>query len=152
MSKNTKTYVLLGIVLLIWGVIGFRIASTLSSEPEVEVLAKRMSFNQIELSVQDTFLVKANYRDPFLGTLPKAKENKKARKVLKKQTFDLDVRFTGSMVNQGSGKRIYFVTVNGQQYLLQKGKKADEMLLVSGNANHIMVRYKGITKRIELQS
>ena len=152
MSKNTKTYVLLGIVLLIWGIIGFRIASTLSSDPEVEVFTKKMAFRQIEMSVQDTFLVKANYRDPFLGTLLKAKENKKGRTVIKKETFDLDVRFTGSMVNQGSGMRIYFVTVNGQQYLLQKGKKAKEMLLVSGNEKYITVRYRGITKRIELQS
>ena len=152
MSKNTKTYVLLGIVLAIWGIIGFRIASAISSDPELEKTPKRIAFKQIEIGVQDTFLIKADYRDPFLGTLARKKEKKKPRKIVKKQSFDMDVRYTGSMVNHSSGKRIYFVSINGQQHLMEKGKNAMGVSLVSGNQERITVRYKGMVKRIPLQS
>lgn len=152
MSKNSQTYILLGIVLLIWGIIGFRILGAISSEPEATLPQKRMAFKQIELTPQDTFSVKADYRDPFLGTLSIKKAKKKGRKIVKTQTFDREVRYTGSMVNNSSGKRIYFITINGQQYLLEKGKQAMEVLLVSGNEQHVTIKYKGMVKRIGLQS
>ncbi len=153
MSKNTKTYLLLGVVLLIWGIIGFRIASAISPEPETPFRSKKMAFKSLTLSQQDTFLINADYRDPFLGTFTTKKKKQSSKtKVVKAPTFDLDVRYTGSMVNHNSGKRIYFITISGQQYLLEKGKSAMEVRLVNGDEKTVTVRYKGVLKKISLQS
>ena len=152
MSNNTKTYIILGIVLLIWGIIGFRILGAISPEPELVAPQKRMAFQEIELTPKDTFSIKADYRDPFLGTLTSKKEKKKTQKVVQDQTFDREVLYTGSMVNHSSGKRIYFISINGQQYLLEKGKQAMEVLLISGSEQYVTIKYKGMVKRIGLQS
>ncbi len=142
----------MGLVLIIWGIIGYRILSTISPEPNEQLVLTETVLKPLEKIERDTFSIKADYRDPFLGTLHHPKIKKKAKpNGPKKERFDIDVRYTGSMLNSNNGQRIFFVSINGQQSLMEKGKQAQGVSLVNGSEKTITVRYKGILKKIELQ-
>tara|TARA_Y100001933_G_scaffold127775_1_gene127629 strand:+ start:460 stop:921 length:462 start_codon:yes stop_codon:yes gene_type:complete len=152
LDKNTKTYLLLALVLVIWGIIGYRILSTISPEPAEQLVMSEIAPKPFKTVKRDTFSIKADYRDPFLGTANKPESKKKIRRSApKKEFFDIDVHYTGSLLNSSTGQRIFFVTVNGQQFLMEKGKQAQEVTLVNGSESAITVRYKGIRKKIELE-
>ena len=151
MGKSIKTYILLGVVLIIWGVIAYRIFATLSPESQAQTSFSSKSYVPMALTTRDTFSIKADYRDPFLGTLAHSKPQKKTlQKVVKKEIPTIDVQYTGSMYNSSAKKRIYFLTINGQQHLLEKGKTAADITLVRGSEGSITYRYQGVLKKVSL--
>nr|WP_298793792.1 hypothetical protein [uncultured Allomuricauda sp.] len=152
MNKNTKTYILLGAVLLIWGIIGFKVFSAMSPEPEAPVLADNVNFKPKEQVKKDTFSILADYRDPFLGTLPPSKKKSKTKGVAKPKVQLPDISYTGLVSDQNTKNHIFFVTISGNQYLMRKGNTQAEVTLVSGSSKSIRVRYKGIVKTIPLQN
>ncbi len=152
MGKNTKTYVLLAVVLVIWGIIAVRIFSTISPETQEEQAISKASFTPLKVIAPDTFSINADYRDPFLGTYPaSAATAAKPKRTPKKEMPAIAVQYTGSMVNSSAKKHIYFVTINGQQHLLEKGKTAGDVTLIHGTEKAITIRYQGFTKLVALQ-
>ncbi|SNY99696.1 hypothetical protein SAMN06265377_1507 [Flagellimonas pacifica] len=142
---------LLGIVLLIWGIIGFKVLSALSPEDETLALAENVNFEPKEVAEKDTFNILVNYRDPFLGTLSLSK--KRTKKVVKKREVQFpSVNYTGLITDQNTKNHIFFVTISGNQYLMRVGNTQSDVTLVSGRSNNIKIRYKGILKTIPLQN
>ena len=147
-----KTYALLGIVAIIWGIIGFKILKVLSPDPIQEPEFARTSFKTTRAIKHDTFSVRANYRDPFLGTIPIKKEQRQRKVVSQKQRApDLDIVFTGVIQNNKTKDHIFFVIINGQQYLFTKGKKNVGVTLVKGSSTDITIRYNGRHQKIAIQ-
>lgn len=152
MNKNTKTYTLLGGVLLIWGIIGFKIYSALSPEEDTLALVEDVMFKSKKAVQRDTFTIKADYRDPFLGKFG-VSSKKRAIKTTKKKTVSFpQINYTGLITDQKTKKHIFFVTITGTQYLMQRGNQQNEVTLVSGSSKQIRVRYKGVVKTIPLQN
>ena len=152
MGKNVKTYVLLAVVLVIWGIIAIRIFSAISPETGKEQVTSQASFAPLKVIAPDTFSIKADYRDPFLGTYRASTATVvKPKRTLKKEMPAIAIQYTGSMVNNSTKKHIYFVTINGQQHLLEKGKTAGDVTLIRGSEKAITIRYQGFTKRVALQ-
>ncbi len=142
---------LLGVVLLIWGIIGFKVLGALSSEEETPALAENVNFKPKEVAKKDTFSILADYRDPFLGTLPPSK--KKSKRVVKKKEVQFpSINYTGLITDQNTKNHIFFVTISGNQYLMRKGNSQAEVTLMSGSSSKIRVKYKGILKTISLQN
>ncbi|UII76203.1 hypothetical protein LV716_18360 [Flagellimonas sp. HMM57] len=153
MSKNVKTYLLLGLVLAIWGIIGFRILGVFSPEGEAPVTTRKLDFKPKDVVERDTFSILADYRDPFLGTLSASKKKTKNTAKAKPPTVEFPtITYTGLITDQQTNAHIFFVTIGGKQYLMQKRGKESEVTLVGGNNQHIKVRYKGKLKTIPLQS
>ncbi|MGW9686752.1 hypothetical protein [Flagellimonas sp. 2504JD1-5] len=152
MSKNTKTYLLLGAVLLIWGIIGFKVLGALSSEPEAPVLAENINFKPKEQVKKDTFSILVDYRDPFLGTMPPSKKKPKTKGVAKPKVQFPNINYTGLITDQDTKNHIFFVTISGNQYLMRKGNTQADITLLSGSSKSIRVRFKGIAKTITLQN
>lgn len=142
---------LLGGVLLIWGIIGFKIYSALAPEAETLALMEDVTFSPKKTIQRDTFTIKADYRDPFLGTFVSSKKN--VVKTPKKKTINFpQIGYTGLITDQETKKHIFFVTIAGKQHLMQKGQQQNEVTLVSGSSKRIRVRYKGVLKTIPLQN
>ena len=72
MKKDKKTYVLIGLVVFIWGILGVKVIGTLSAEekPLNNIAAPKIPMT-VTTKKRDTFSIVALYRDPFLGTFPK---------------------------------------------------------------------------------
>ena len=78
MKKNNKTYLLLAVVIGIWGFIGFRLLNVVNPSPiENTAFVSNETYVPKQLKARDTFSLALNYRDPFLGTVSAPKKAKK---------------------------------------------------------------------------
>lgn len=154
MTKNQKTYSLLVVVLAIWGILGFKVINGLGT-PEQEVISQEIDkpFIVQNFTEKEQIEIAANYRDPFLGTQPKSEKPKNIvkKKVKKPKPPKKNISFSGSVAQNNSGERLFFVSINGQQHIMEKRQKIDEVTLLHGNSSSIKVAYPGHTETIHLQ-
>lgn len=153
MRKNTKTYILLFVVLAIWGFLGFQIIGAFNSdEPEFPIVASNETFVPKTLKKRDTFSITAHYRDPFLGTIPRSKTVKKKniKKVTKPEQPKKNITYSGSVAQNNSGKRMYFLTIDGTQHIIAKNETIADVQLLSGTTESVKVRYGNRTETIAL--
>ena len=152
MSKQTKTYVLLVLVLAIWGTLGYQIYTGLSSDPEIEVSQEVARIRPLKVEKPEPFDIKADYRDPFLGKEPRKAASKRVTAVAKVSAWDeVLVFYTGSLQNAQTGSRMYFVNIDGTDYILRKGQAQNGITLVAGNDDRITLKYKGRNKQFKRQ-
>ena len=143
MKNKHKTYVLIAAVLVIWGVIAYKISSGLhqNESPLIDTV-KNQPFVPRSPIEMDTFSIQNIDRDPFLGTFSKPPKKTKKPVFVPPQPKSLkQIRYSG-IVQKTHGKTpVFVVTINNRQYVLKKGQTVDSVTLVSGNANKIVVRY-----------
>jgi hypothetical protein len=151
LTKNVKTYLLLALVLIIWGTVVYQLfGGNDSPAPELDI-NDNVQFKPKQVKERESFTIVANYRDPFLGTIKKeVKKVKRARPVLPIEP-EVSINYTGVINDKSTGKKIFFVTINGQQYLMEPKQKIQEVQLVKGNATSIEVLVNGKRKKIALQ-
>jgi hypothetical protein len=152
LKKQHKTYVLLAVVLGIWGLIGFRVVKAIN--PNEAVVSQPMAvadFKKPKSLEKQPFDIKANYRDPFLGTMPKKKRTLKKRTVKPQPIQWPSVSYLGTMGAKGSKTQLFFLNINGQQHMVRKGEAVSEIKLLSGTKEAVKVRYKGKTKTLAKQ-
>ena len=152
MLKNKKkTYLLLVVVLGIWGVIGYQIWTGLQHDTaEIKIQEVNINFNREANTAIDTFSIQTASRDPFLGTLTTKKKKSRVINPAKKIVW-LPISYQGVVKKQGSKEQVFVITINGQQHLLKKGQSRDSVSLVRGSAKSIVVRYKKQQKTITIQ-
>ena len=124
-------FFLLTLVLIVWGIIFYRILSrsslpTISVAPNITL--KEENRNQF---LKDTFHIKANYRDPFLGKLVFSDQciNLKPRPIRKQPTAKPSIGTTswpsisygGLIKNQKSNKQLILIMINGENGLMKLG-------------------------------
>jgi len=151
MSKNTKTYLLLAAVILIWSLVIYTVFTGRSEESVVESSNEITQVERIEAKKKDTFSIKANYRDPFLGTLAKKKTKKRVVKPVKKAEPEISIQYTGFVTDQNTKNKIFFVTINGKQHLMNVNDEIEKVRLISGSESKIRIRANGKTKSIDLK-
>lgn len=150
MTKQQKTYLLLGAVLLIWGLISYQVFRKMNPVETVNPQVIVQQFKPEKVVVATPYTIKADYRDPFLGKLfTEKKKIVKKRVVQPKEIIPFpDITYNG-VVEQGSSKS-YIVTVNGQQEIIKRGQTFHKIKLLNANASQIKVRFNGTTKIIKL--
>jgi hypothetical protein len=155
MKKSKKTYALLALVLGIWGFLGFKIVGAMNPDENIPIIsAVPKAFTPKEIKKRETFEIAANYRDPFLGTLPKSNLPKKVvrKKVVKKPALPKkNIAYSGSVGQNGSNNRMYFVSIDGQQHIMSKNESIGEVTLLWGDSESIKVKYPGHTETIGRQ-
>ncbi len=155
MKNKTKTYILLILVLGIWGTIGYKIIAGLNPDaPEQVENDISVSFIPEKIKKTDTFSIQTTERDPFLGTLtrsnkPRAETTKKTKQV--KEENALQITYQGLVKKQNSSQQVFVVTVNGKQHLLKQGQTVDDVKLEKGNAKEIVVSNNNKQQTIKLQ-
>ncbi len=140
---------LLGLVVIVWGIIGFKVVGALSPKPDPIVVSEPIFKPVKSVKKKDTFSLMANYRDPFLGTLPTAKQPSKPT-VRRKPVVKRAIVYSGSVSQSGSGNSLFFVNIDGKQHMMSPKQVVDGVQLLGGNAGQIKVRYNGIVETIAL--
>ncbi len=135
-------------VLIIWGVIGFKVVNTLSPDPEPPALPEQVLDVPKATIKKDTFTLYANYRDPFLGTLPKSKSKPVKKLAKKEEKPQKNIAYAGMVSQSGSSSALFFVTIEGKQHIMSPKQEIDGVRLLQGNAQRIKVRYDGNTQTI----
>ncbi|SFZ93401.1 hypothetical protein SAMN05428642_103112 [Flaviramulus basaltis] len=148
MKNKTKTYILLTLVLGIWGVIGYRIMSALNpTAPEMAKTNFDVSFNPKKNTALDTFSIQTSERDPFLGTLYIKK--KIASKPIKTETVNwMPIIYHGTVSGQEGKNQIFVVSINSEQHLMKQGQTINDVTFIRGNKSQINLSYKGERKTI----
>ena len=148
MNKQKKTYILLAIVLVIWGLIGYQIYKRFNpTKPKLKTIKMQSSFIR-KKNVENSFYeLQTTYRDPFLGKFPVKKKVVKKRIEKPKKA----VRFPKIIYNgmiEGSESPSFILTVKGKQEILKKGEIIQEVKLITANSEEAIVSYQGIKKTI----
>ena len=137
----------------IWGVIGFKIirAANPSPKPMAQTPVQK-SFVPQQAKQRDTFSIAANYRDPFLGTLQRPRKTKQTSpKKVRKKVPEKNISYTGFIAGNNSAENVFFVTVDGQQRMMELNDTFNGVKLLRGSKSEIRVLCLGRTKNIGLQ-
>lgn len=138
-------------VLVVWGVIAFKINSGLGPKEalKTETIQNQSFTPPIRVKV-DSFSIQKVDRDPFLGTLyqPPKKTKKPVQKPSKPIGFK-PITYLGLVQKTHNRTPVFVININTHQYIMKKGQTVDSVTLVKGNASEIVVRYKHQLKTIK---
>lgn len=136
--KNKKTaYFLVPLVLLVWGMIGWKVYAAMNKNKEGNMLQdKTEELKNSGEKIPDTFDLIADYRDPFLAnSIFKIEKSKlQSRKnepvqtnkpLLQKEDFSWpEISYHGLIVRNGTERKVGFLRVNGSSYFVNSGDEA----------------------------
>ena len=134
--KNKKmVYILMPVVLLIWGYIGFKIFNYGEDEMDVEpIRIDQIITDQEEKQTSKTLAL--NYADPFLKGIrntSRKQSNREVSRKPKKVSTPVnwgDITYNGFIKNQKNAKKIALLNVNGKQSLAAKGDRVQQVSVV----------------------
>jgi hypothetical protein len=162
--KNKKLTYLLGfVVLIVWGMIIYRIfdASNGNDDDNLPVTAAKPvkeAFNDFSIP-EDTTRLLLNYRDPF--GLIKQKDTAmvvvRSRSLktilpLNKPVFNwIFIKYSGYILNPDSKKLVALVSINGQNVMLAEGETKNQVKLIRNLKDSIKVSFNGKIKFIPIK-
>lgn len=147
--KNKKNiYFLLPAVLIIWGILLYKILWGIAPPTQNNPIAEHIGkFTPKVIEQTEKFSIKTDYRDPFLGTFEQ-KRKKKIRKHIPLQTVKKEktpfptIVYKGIVTPLGKNKKVFLISVNGQQHLFKKNTVYNKVKLLTGNSQHITVQFQ----------
>lgn len=151
MNKQQKTYGLLGIVLIIWGMIGYQIYMRMHpAAPKLNTENRPRFFQKKKTDKHIFYNIHQAYRDPFLGGFPTKKRIQQKTSIAKKPTIVFpSIQYNGSVENN-EGKS-YILTINGKQDIVKIGQVLQGVQLIKASKNEVSVKFKNELKNIPKQ-
>lgn len=158
MKNKRNTYILLVVVLFIWGAVIYRFFNFMDNEEPAHedrgmvFLPKKQSVKQRKQVVINT-----RYRDPFLGKLyvDNGQTSKKPlRKRIKKVSAPLplpNLVYKGLVTDSGNKKNIFMVLINNNIHLLKINETEQGIKILRGNRKEITVNFMGKQHIIALE-
>lgn len=148
MTKQQKTYILLVLVIGIWGLIGYNVYKNLNPEEPKSItnFTKTKTFN-LDTKLKDTIVI-SNYRDPFLGNIINSKKNLKTS-TKPQQPVNFPLIIYNGIIN-GNRNTSYIISVQNQQEVVKIGQTFMDVKLLSANSKEITIEYKKARKTIQL--
>ncbi|MFI5139272.1 MAG: hypothetical protein ACHQIM_15720 [Sphingobacteriales bacterium] len=162
--KNKKlTYFLGFVVVMVWGVIIYRIidASSGGDDP-VSVVSnapQKEAYNDFAVAKDTTHLL-LNYRDPFglikqkdtLNLAVKKSYHKSVVSMPQKQAINWGfIQYSGYIRNPGSKKLITLLSINGKNEMLSEGESRGSVKLIKNLRDSIKISFNGKTKFIAIK-
>lgn len=166
--KNKKfTYILIPLVLVLWGTIVYRIFHTVNNNNSTTLMDKDSSVSTIQGQiVPDTFSIHPDYNDPFQRQKAKnpnsskihiqAVTNHSQEQQNTKQAINQIVALTwpniiynGLVKNQKSNKQLAILQVNGQSNIMQVGDIIADVKLVKITTDSVELVFQNTKKAIK---
>jgi len=157
MKSKKNIYILLPVVLGIWGLLIYRFFSFASPDilPETNT---NYTLRPISLKPKDTVRIDVNYRDPFLGKVygPATAKTKpvgslKAPRPAKAEIQWPSIVYKGIVSDVKDKKKVFMVLINGRTFLMREKEVQEDVTLIKGNNSEITVKHKGRQNLISLQ-
>jgi len=161
--KNKKVTYLLGlVVVIVWGLIIYRIfdAATGSDDAAtpVQTNIKKEAYNDFAIP-KDTSHLLLNYRDPFgitqqkdTAVLPVKKMVHRISPIMPKPVFNWNfIQYSGYIRNPASKKLITLISINGQNEMLTEGEVKRQVKLIKNMHDSIKISYNGKIKYITIK-
>lgn len=160
MKNKRSIYILLPVVLLIWGLVAYQFFSFATEAPEAVDQAGVINFEPIQIRSADSSAFSVDYRDPFLGKMYNAnmvkrtlkKKHPVAKMPVKKEPIVFPkIAYKGIVSDTKDKMRVFMIIINGHTYLMRKGETESEVLLKDGNKEMVVIKFKGAELSIPLQ-
>jgi hypothetical protein len=161
-NKN-MTYLLGLVVLVVWGMIIYRVFNVFNSNdegaPAAVVKSAKEAYNDFSIP-KDTTRLLLNYRDPFGLTRQKDTDRVVIRRISERKipvqvNKPMDwsfIKYSGYMLNPGTKKMIALLSINGQNITLSEGQTKNDVRLIKNMRDSIKIVYAGKTKFISIKS
>ncbi|HXA01795.1 MAG TPA: hypothetical protein VNW99_07405, partial [Cytophagaceae bacterium] len=108
-----------------------------------------------DYKMDDSFALLANYRDPFLGDVPRLvmnRMNKSSDRIKignpqeKEKNIDkpVDISFIlfyGIVNNPSTKKKIALVSLNNKQYMASEGETIEEVSFIKNDKDSVLISY-----------
>jgi len=162
--KNKKVTYLLGVlVLVVWGVIIYRVFQSAGPgeddlQPANHPMVKE-PYNDYTMA-KDTGHLQLNYKDPFLtqkqkDTLehPVKKSAEKAVPIKPLPAMNWNfIKYSGYIHNPGSKNLVALLTINGKSVMMSEGETTEQVKLVKNLKDSIQIAFNGKTTYIKMRS
>ena len=162
--KNKKlTYFLIFIVLVVWGMIIYRIFDAAGGNDDTTPIASvkpaKEPYNDFTIPKDTTHLL-LNYRDPFgliklkdtVGLAVVHHPKSKVQLISKPAMSWSFIQYSGYIRNPSSKKLIALVSINGKNEMLLEGDTKDQVKLIKNLRDSIKISFNGKTKFILIKS
>lgn len=154
MKNKKKTYILLVVVLIIWGLLIYKFFSFASEDVTSKNLDMELSVKALAVTKRDTFSIDVNYRDPFLGKMYMADKSVallKRKVKIKEPVVWPAVIYKGLVSDTKDKKKVFMVIISGRTYLMKEKEIEQEVTLKKGDRESIDIKYKGENYNILIQ-
>ncbi len=151
MKKNKNSKILLPIVIIIWGVLIYKVYDAFNPGENKIRESNSENFIPPQSKERDTFSLLPIDSDPFLGiayikkqvntTKPAPNNRKKEEEVIWPV-----INYLGIVSDENSITSVFILQINGQQYLIKKSETIQEIILINGSQEKVILRYKGKEK------
>ncbi|MBC7523114.1 MAG: hypothetical protein H7239_01545 [Flavobacterium sp.] len=156
--KNKKSiYIMLPLVLLIWGAIIYQFFSYVNPESS-EIPNQEFAIKPLIIKKIDSVKIKINPRDPFSGKLVDEMVKKRIVKQSSKKIVEIKealvwpkINYKGIVSDNKDKIRVYMIIINNKTHLMKKGDFEEEILLIDGNRQAISLKYKRESKDVLIQ-
>ncbi|WP_166923977.1 hypothetical protein [Flavobacterium poyangense] len=159
--KNKKNiYILLPIVLFVWGAVLYQIFSFTDTDEITAADIPEFTIKPLKVKERQSIVIDVNYRDPFLGkmytpqTVSKPKSGatsvKKTPKVQETLVWPV-ILYKGMISDTKDKNKIFMLVIDGQNHYMKIGDTANEIYLKNGDKESVYVKYKGNLNLIMLQ-
>lgn len=163
--KNKKmTYFLVPVVIIIWGLVIYKIFSYTDSSSDKNAIPTISNQKETIAIEKDTFSIIADYKDPFLGknisiydedynNETESENDKKKVPEVKKEEPKINIKwpsiiYGGIIYNAKTKKSVGLVKINNRDYLGNKGNKIEEIEIVEMYNDSIKVKFSEQLKTI----
>ena len=155
MKKSVRTYVLLALVIGIWGIFLVRLIKTLYPEQKALPSSKELAYKTTSSTQEEAAELKLNYRDPFLGKTISTQTQKAKKRAFEKAKVVVNtlldkVSYQGFIGGKKTQDHHFFISIEGNQELFQVGDVIKGIKLISGNASQVVLRQNGVSKTIKI--
>ena len=143
MKSKSAVYFLVLLVIVVWGLIAYRIYSTLKGGNSIPNKSD-FTGDLVRDSAEVSFKLIANYRDPFLGKYvgEKISHPKAVQSLPPAPILWPEIRFKGVIKNQQSNKLLVLVTINGKERIMKADQMTDLVTVMKIYRDSIIVAYK----------
>ncbi len=147
MLKNkTNIYILIPSVILVWGIIGYRIFAGVGPTKINDKKEERVEkFQAKKIERKEVYALNTDYRDPFLGTItnPDHKEKHRSKpKQSKKKVVFPKIEYTGVFSSSNKNNTVYLITIDAKQEIFKLRETHQGVKLLKGDKEKISLRYQ----------
>lgn len=161
MKNKAVTYLLGVVVVVLWGVILYRVFAAVGGDgdetPAVNKVKNKEVYNDFAIP-EDTTKLLLNYRDPFglikqrdTAVIP-VRKTVTARPGPAAPAFNWGfIQYSGYIRNPATKKVITLVVINGQNYTMREGDAKGGVKLFKNMRDSIKIGFQGKTKFIPIK-
>ncbi|WP_299223898.1 hypothetical protein [uncultured Psychroserpens sp.] len=142
MKNKKKTYILLVLVVSVWGIIGYKIVTGINPKLPEQKQQNYSPIKKFKVDTKiDTFSIQPVDKDPFLGIVTRKRSQSKITKIKSQTTPWLLIEYLGMIKHSNREQNVYVISINSKQYLFKKGQIKNDVKLLYGNNDAVMLRF-----------